>query len=445
MTKGLKEKFLANYSGCFLSGAFIASLIGLLIPQVSAQSLEETINATLKTNPDIIASRYGVDAAKQLHRQARGGYLPTVDLILATGRESSNNTTTRALNVDELYLTREDRSLKLTQLLYDGFATKSLVRQQSALADAAMARLSNVEEAISLRAIQVYLEVLRRDLVVGLAVKNLNQHDATLSKIRERFESGVGTKVDVVQTEGRRAQSKGNVLLSQRDARNGIAEFFRVVGENPNNLTEPGSVAGLPSTLAEAIQIGLQNNPGLQAAEAELEAARAGYKQARAAYHPRFDLELGATRNDDGDGTVGANDDETAVIRMTYNLYRGGADKARINEAQATEFVSRQNLASINRAVEEDITLVWNELDDILMRLEYLKAHVKSTREVLDVYNEQLSLGKRTLLDLLDIQNELLRAEVALITGEYTAMFASYRVLTSTGRLLPTLQLGGAQ
>ena len=87
------------------------------------------------------------------------------------------------------------------------------------------------------------------------------------------------------------------------------------------------------------------------------------------------------------------------------------------------------------------MTLIWNELDDILMRLEYLEAHVNSTREVLAVYNEQLTLGKRTLLDLLDVQNELLRAQIALITGQYTAMFSRYRVVTSTGRLLKTLDI----
>ncbi len=168
-------------------------------------------------------------------------------------------------------------------------------------------------------------------------------------------------------------------------------------------------------------------------------AAVAGQKQARGSYHPRFDLEIGATRNEDTDGIVGENNDETAVIRMSYNLFRGGADKARVNEAEAREFAARETVRSIRRAVEEDVTLIWNELQDILQRLEYLEAHVKSTEEVLVVYNEQLSLGKRTLLDLLDIQNELLRARVAYISGQYSAKLARYRVLASTGRMLETM------
>ena len=141
------------------------------------------------------------------------------------------------------------------------------------------------------------------------------------------------------------------------------------------------------------------------------------------------------------DGSIGANDDESAVIRMTYNIYRGGADRARLNEAEAREFASREILNSTRRLVEEDVTLIWNELQDILMRQEFLAAHVNATEEVLVVYREQLNLGKRTLLDLLDVQNELLRAKIAKVSGDYVALLARYRVLASTGQLLETLNI----
>jgi outer membrane protein, adhesin transport system len=413
----------------------------LLLPAVNVmgQSLNEAIATTLKTNPDILASKYNLDAAEQLRKQARSAYFPVLDLVIAGGDEVSNNSTTRAAGQDDLRLDRIERSVKLTQLVYDGFATQNLVKQQSHLVDAAVSRLSSSQENVSLRAIQVYLEVLRRDEVVALTEANLQHHEDTLSKIQERFESGVGTKVDVVQTVGRRAQAKSNVLLSQRDAKNGRAEFYRVVGESPVGLSRPSSVGGLPGTLQGALDLAFRQNPGLKAAEAELEAAVAARQQSRGAFHPRFDIEVAATRNDDTDGTVGANDDETAVVRMTYNLFRGGGDRARMNEAEAREFAAREAVRSNHRAVEEDVTLIWNELEDIMMRLEYLEAHVSSTEEVLMVYNEQLSLGKRTLLDLLDVQNELLRAQIAAISGNYIALLAKYRVLTSTGQLLDNL------
>ena len=425
-----------------MSARLTLGMIAILsVSAAVGQTLEDAVRTTLRTNPDILAGRYNVYAAEYVARQAKAAYLPSVDLVLSGGRESSNNTTTRAISTDDLRLTRQERSLKITQLLYDGFSTRSLLAQQTALIDSAMARLASVEESIGVRAIQVYLELMRRVAVVQLTNRNLAHHDGTLGKISERFENGVGTRVDVVQTQGRRAQSKGNVLLAERDTRNGIAEFFRVVGENPSALSLPAVITGLPSTLEEAIQTAMLNNPGLQASKSDLEAAVAAHKQARSSLHPRFDLEVGATRNDDTDGSIGGNDDETAVIRMTYNLYRGGADKARINETQSREFAARETVRSVERSVAEDVTLVWNELEDILVRLEYLEVHVKSTEEVLTVYNEQLSLGKRTLLDLLDVQNELLRANIAYLTGQYTARLARYRVLASTGRLLDSMGL----
>lgn len=263
--------------------------------------------------------------------------------MIASGSENSNNTTTRAAGEDELRLTREDRTIKITQLLYDGFSTRNLVKQQAVLLDAASARLSKSQEGVSLRAIQVYLEVLRRVAVVQLAEENLNQHDSTLNKILERFESGVGTKVDVVQTRGRRAQAKSAVLLTVRDAKNGRAEFFRVVGENENGLIQPEAITGLPGTLEAVIEIAYMSNPLLKATEAELEASIAARKQAKSNFHPKVNLELGATRNDDVDRSVGASDDESAIIRMSYNLFRGGADKARSNETQAREFAARES------------------------------------------------------------------------------------------------------
>lgn len=419
----------------------LGAILILSSSSLVAQTVKEAVQTTLKTNPDVMASQYNVQAASELVRQAKGAYYPSVDLVLSGGRESSNNTTTRVIGSDDLRLTRAERSLRVTQMLYDGFSTRSLVEQQSALTESAVARLNSTQENIAVRAIQVYLEVMRRGAVVDLTKENLGYHDNTLGKISERFENGVGTRVDVVQTQGRRAQSKGNVLLSERDTKNGIAEFFRVVGENPTDLRLPTQITGLPSTLEEAIETAMRNNPGLLAAKSDLQAAVAAQKQTKSAYQPRFDLELGATRNDDTDGTIGANDDETAVLRMTYNLYRGGADKARINESQAREFAARETVRSVQRSVAEDVTLVWNELEDIQVRLEYLEAHVKSTQEVLTVYNEQLTLGKRTLLDLLDVQNELLRANVAYLTGQYTETLARYRVLASTGRLLHAMGL----
>ena len=165
----------------------LAAILILPTSGLFAQTLEEAVQTTLRTNPDVMASQYNVEAASELARQAKGAYYPSVDLVLSGGRESSNNTTTRAISSDDLRLTREERSLRVTQMLYDGFSTRSLVEQQSALTESAIARLASTQESIAVRAIQVYLEVMRRSAVVTLTEENLGYHDNTLGKISERL------------------------------------------------------------------------------------------------------------------------------------------------------------------------------------------------------------------------------------------------------------------
>ena len=283
--------------------------------------------------------------------------------------------------------------------------------------------------------------MLRRDQVVALAQVNLAQHDETLLKIEERFESGVGTKVDVVQTKGRRAQSKSSVLLSEKDAQNGRVEFYRVVGESPRELSLPVRPKGLPETLEQAVQLAFRNNPQVRAAQFDLEASQSAHKQLLGVYHPRVDLALGATRNDDMDGSPGANDDETAVIKMSYNLYRGGADRAKMKEAIARINGAEQALIALRRSITQDVSILWNDLEDLSIRIEYLQLHVTSTEEVLAVYLEQLAIGKRTLLDVLDIQNELFRARSGLVSAEFQLRLAEYRLLATGGQFLGSMGL----
>jgi len=409
----------------------------------SGQTLVEVLERTLLTNPNVQASVYNVAAAEALRQQATAGYLPSVDVALSRGLEKSDNTTTRASGDVDRRFDRFERSIAVNQMLYDGFATANFVKQQEAILAATAARLTTTRENTALRAAQAYLEVLKRDRLVDLAKTNLEQHDETLAKIEERFESGVGTKVDVVQTKGRRAQSKSSLLMSEKDAQNGRAEFYRVVGESPLNLLLPERTGRLPETLTEAVQIAFRQNPQVTAAEADLSASRAARKQILAGFQPRVDLSLGATRNDDMDGSPGANNDETAAITMSYNLYRGGADKARLKEAVARINADEQNLIGLRRSITQDVSFLWNDVEDLTIRLEYLQVHVTSTEEVLAVYLEQLAIGKRTLLDVLDIQNELYRSRSALVNAEFQLRLAEYRLLATGGQFLASFGLKG--
>jgi adhesin transport system outer membrane protein len=231
-------------------------------------------------------------------------------------------------------------------------------------------------------------------------------------------------------------------LLSKKDAQNGRVEFYQIVGESPRDLALPVRSKGLPETLEQAMQIAFRSNPQVKAGQHDLAASQSARKQILGGYYPRIDLALGATRNDDMDGSPGANDDETAVIKMSYNLYRGGADRAKMKEAVARINAAEQALVALRRSITQDVSILWNDLEDLSIRIEYLQVHVTSTEEVLEVYLEQLAIGKRTLLDVLDIQNELFRARSGLVSAEFQLRLAEFRLLATGGQFLASMGLG---
>jgi len=154
---------------------------------------------------------------------------------------------------------------------------------------------------------------------------------------------------------------------------------------------------------------------------------------------PRFYFEFGASANENLDGIEGDNDDLNAMLRMRYNLYRGGADKARRQETAERIGTAKETIRRTERIIEENLLLSWNSLITIRARLDYLNAHVKSTEEVLQSYEEQFKLGQRSLLDVLDSENELFNARASLATAQYTEMLSIFQLLESMGLLLDTL------
>jgi len=420
----------------------LGTALGALLaapPAVHAQTLNDVLQLVLKTNPDIQVAKFERLAADEQLRQAAAGYLPSVDLAAGVGREDSNNSTTRALGRpdDSLWLDRHEASLTLTQMLFDGFATSSRVEQQGATVEAAQRQLAQVAETTALRAVEVYLDVLRRQAQVDLAKDNVATHEKTLAQVRLRFEKGAGRKADVQQADSRVAYARATLVQAEGNLRDAEARYLRVVGERPGDIAKPPSPAKqLPKKEEEALSQALSRNTALLAAQKQLDAARAAYRGSGAPFYPRVDFELGVSDNRNTDGVAGANEDLTAMLRMRYNLYRGGADSARRQETAYGVSRAQEVLERTRRTVEETLHLSWNALQNARTRLKDLRRQVKASEQVRESYRKQFTLGQRTLLDLLDSENELYTARSALITGEFTEMFGVYRVLASTSRLL---------
>lgn len=419
---------------------FIAALPLALAISVSAQAqtLTEAMQNALSVHPEIQSGINARLAVEEDMKAARGGYLPRVDVRAGYGREGTENNSTRSAN-DQGYrtLNRSESSLTVQQMLFDGFATRNEVARQRATVNArAYALLANTERT-ALQVVQAYLDVLQRQELARLAEENLRSHERIYDQISLRSERGVGRMADLDQAEARLAQARNNLLTEQTNLADAQVTYLSVVGSEPVDLSMPDSMGvHLPESLTAARDELLANNPNISSAEADIKATEAQYAAAKSVYYPRFDAELSTGLNDNVDGVEGENKEWQAMVRMRYNLYAGGSDSANVRSRayQSSQAMDIRNNAL--RVLNEEVGLAWNALQNARAQLPIAQQYVDHSSRVRDSYQKQFGLGERTLLDLLDSENEYFTAARRLQEVRFTELFTHYRIKATTGTLL---------
>jgi len=417
--------------------ALVAASLAIYHPAL-AQSLQEVVDHTIKTNPDVMIDAYRKLALDTKIDQAQANYQPKIDLNLGWGRERSENISTRP---GSSTLTRGESSLTLSQMLYDGYATKSQVELAQSQADSAAYRLADTSERTALRVVEIYLDVLRRQELLLLTQKNLDIHEKVFQQIKLRADSGIGRKVDLEQASSRFSLAQANLASAEANLRESNIQFQKVTGNMPAELDNP---LAFPcemhaQTLDDAIKLAMQNNPAFKSQAAGFDAAQANERLAQSALKPKLGLDAGAGFNNNLDGIDYKNNEAYAMARLKYNVYRGGADSARVKETgfQNEEAMSQVELAK--RRIEESTRLSWSTLEVTQKRLPILKSRVKAAELTRDGYAKEFNIGQRTLLDLLDSENELYSAQSEYINGRYLERFSNYRLMADMGNLLATL------
>ena len=424
----------------------LSAAIALATLQLSgtanAGSLLESVNQALASNPEVAIRTSEASARMDEIRQAESGYLPRVDLTAGIGFEDSRNATT--LNDSDredrhAQRTRREGAITLRQMLFDGKRTKGSVAQQVARQASAMADVCFISEDIALQAARSYMEVLKARQLVENGRENLKNHESVVEKVRKKTESGLGSDADLVQAQGRLVLAQANLISLEASLGDAEAVYRRTVGNLPDSFDQPGSPANLPLDLDLALKTASKNHPGIKLADADVEAAEALYEISKSAYYPTFTAELGATWGKDQEGAKGTINDTTAMLRMNYNLYNGGADQARKSQTAhlLNEAIEIKNRTL--RQVKEEVRLAWVAVTFGHNRLDALSEHVRSSERTRDYYNQQFDLGTRTLLDLLDSQNEFFTAQSSYTNGQSDLMYNEYRLLRSTGTLLSSI------
>jgi adhesin transport system outer membrane protein len=418
------------------------------LPVARALTLEDSIEAALATNPEVGVVEADRQAIDQELRQARALYFPSIDLRGAIGPEYTNSPATRRVfgaGDSSETLLRMESQITLSQMLFDGFSTRSEVDRQVARIDSAAYRVREASEFIALDAIEAHLNVLRNQALVELAEQNVVEHQRILGQVTQLEREGGGTIADVRQTEARVAAARAALAVAFGNLREAEAVYRAVVGIPPEDLERPEPpLAAVPGSAEMAATDASAGNPTVRIADADIEVAKAELEGARSGYYPRLDLEMGAGANRNLDGIEGSDVDAQALLVLRYNLFRGGGDIAREREAFARLREAREVLLRARRDAEEDARIAHSAYLTAQERFDALEAQADATRSTRDAYAQQFDLGQRSLLDLLDSENELFLARSNLVTAQYTALFAVYRLLAATGELLMVLDIDAA-
>jgi adhesin transport system outer membrane protein len=406
-------------------------------------TIGESIQAALKTNPEVGVVAADREAIEQELRQARAEYLPSIDLRGAAGPEYTDSPNTRSGQDDDTEtLLRLESQLTLTQMLFDGFATQSEVQRQIARIDSASYRVQEAAEFIALDAVEAHLDVLRNQALVELARENVEQHRRILGQVGQLEGQGAGSIGDVRQAEARLAEAQSSLALAQGNLLDAEAFYLAVVGNRPVDLEEGvAPVFALPESPDASAAAAFSTSPTVQLANADVDVAEAELRGARAGYYPNLDLELGAAAGDNLDGLEGRDVNAQALLVLRYNLFRGGGDIAREREAFLRVKEARENLRVAQRDAERDAREAYHALTTARARLEALRDGVDAQRATRDIYAQQFDLGQRGLLDLLDAENELFIGRSNLVSATFTEVFAVYRVLAVGGAMLDALEI----
>ncbi|AYC33938.1 channel protein TolC [Pseudomonas cavernae] len=404
---------------------------------VHSQTLGEAMQQALDVHPEVQAGVNSRLSADYQLKAAKGGYLPNVDLLGGIGREGADNPTTRGADNHWQTLTRGESSLRLQQMVFDGFATSSEVGRQEAIVNSRAYSLLGTSERTGLDVAQVYLDVLRREEMVRLASANLRNHERIFDQISLRSERGVGSTADRDQAEARLAQARNNLITEQTNLADARTNYLSVVGVEAQELNEPSGLLGqLPEDLGRARQVLLDNSPVLRSAEADVVATEKQYEAAKSFFYPRFDAELSRNADNNLGGEEGHNNDWQAMLRMRYNLFAGGSNKADLESKsyQINEALDIRNNAL--RVLNEELGLAWNAWQNAREQLPIARQYVDYNTRVREAYQKQFSLGDRTLLDLLDSENELFTSQRRLADVSYSELFSQYRIKATMGELL---------
>ena len=431
---------MKNQSMSAVSLAILALTASAAVAQTLPESLVKAMQKAIVSHPEVQARWHNFNGARAERDAASAGYRPQVDLALGVGRENQKYPGPTTYLTD---YNRSNGSLTLTQMLFDGMYTSHEVKRLGYANLTRYYELLEASENIGLEAIRAYADVARYTELVEEAKANYVEHKQTAQHIEQRSGAGVSRRVDLEQANGRLSLAESNLLTEVSNLHDVTARYIRIMGEAPPikmpALPEGLRLRNIPSSAVEAMKTGLTNSPTINAAFENVRSAKAQIESRKAAYMPRVDFRLRESWGHNVKGWAGNSDIKVAEVVLNYNLYRGGYDLAREKQAVEYQYQARDLQEKACRDVRQTLAIAYNDVHKLQEQLKYLDQHRLSTEKAREAYRQQFDIGQRTLLDLLDTQNEYFQASRAYIDARYNKIIAEARTLASMGKLNGTV------
>lgn len=402
-----------------------------------AQSLEQTVNDAIQTNPDMAATLQAYYASQAELDIAEGRFLPSIDLSADGGREDLDRA-----NVGETDQTRKQARLKLSLPLFRGFANTSEYSRADFNMRAHYYQTLAQAESLALQVAQAYTNVMNAQEVLRLSQENLKQHLETYDMVAARKRQGISDKSDLTQIKGRIARVRANLLAAHNNLSDAETLYKQLTGNQPGNFIRPEvDESYLPESHDRAVELALQNNQLLIASKLDVNASAANVKGVRSENYPSFDLVADRSWKDNVSGFDGREDEWRMLVEMNWNLYSGGQSSSRYRRALYREEASRMLSNRVYREVQANAQSSWDAFETLKQSRVHLRDYVEQSKESVKLYLAQFKAGQRTLLDLLDTQNELFEARKRYLAADYHYIYAQYRVLASISNILSAMRI----
>jgi len=407
----------------------------ILATQLQGLTLKEATVQTLENNPAIMERMKNYNATQQDVRIAKAGYYPTLDLQAGIGyQDISNSVTGFEKKAQDIYET----SLVFNQNLFNGLSTTYQVSTHEARVMGAAYSFIEKANDVSFQLTNTYINVLRERELLDISVQNIEINEKIFDKVATLYESGMTTLSEQQKIDSSLSLARSNYFVAQNNFKDSQYSFKKNLGRfiDPEVLVTPEFSGMIPESKADAQQYALRNNPSIRISDYDLKVAQEDYKEKRGRYMPNLDAEVRQGLNSNLNGVEGDEDDFRAMLILSYNLYRGGADDAEVQKRMSIINKEVAYRSDLKRQVMEGFDLSWTAYEELQNQLVHLQKYKEFSLKTLVLYSDEYDMGRRTLLDLLAAQNDLISAKKQLVNAKYDLLFAKYRILDSMGMMV---------